>query len=184
MDNNDAPNPSEQENDFSIFKHNNIDSGYFGMGKNENEDEENEEDSDKINDLAEKVEKLNIGKPKRFQPRDYQIKVFEKAKGRNSIIYMETGKGKTIVSIMLIADFLGIDINKDQNPKLDKSKKIIFFVCDTALVDQQKKRISSILNVEVGTIQGKKDKKSKNDYDCFKKKENIPEQIRRQSAQS
>ena len=165
MDNNDAPNPSEQENDFSIFKHNNIDSGYFGVDK-----KENEEDSDKINELAKKVEKLNIEKPKRFQPRDYQIKVFEKAKGRNSIIYMETGKGKTIVSIMLIADFLGIDINKDQNPKLDKSKKIIFFVCDTALVDQQKKRISSILNVEVGTIQGKKDKKSKNDYDSFKKK--------------
>jgi hypothetical protein len=38
------------------------------------------------------------------------------------------------------------------------------------LVDQQKNRISNILKVEVGTIQGKKDKKSKNDYDSFKKK--------------
>jgi len=167
MENNDAPNPSEQDNDFSIFKHQNINSGFFGIGKKDNE---NEEDPDNINELAGKVEKLNIGNQKRFEPRDYQIKVFEKAKDKNSIIYMETGKGKTIVSIMLIAHFLGIDINKDQKPKLDKRKKVIFFVCDTALVDQQKKRISSLLNVEVGTIQGKKDKKSKNDYDCFIKK--------------
>ena len=167
MDNNDAPNPSEQDNDFSIFKHNNINSGFFEIDKNDNE---NEEESNNVNDLAGKIEKLNIEKKKRFEPRDYQIKVFEEAKDKNSIIYMETGKGKTIVSIMLIAHFLGIDINNDQKPKLDKSKKIIFFVCDTALVDQQKNRISSILNVEVGTIQGKKDKKSKNDYDCFKKK--------------
>ena len=167
MENKDAPEPSIEENDFFIFKHNNIDSGYFGIEKNDNE---KKEDINIINELDSKVEKLNIGKKRRFEPRDYQIKVFEKAKDKNSIIYMETGKGKTIISIMLIANFLGIDINKDEIPKLDKKKKIIFFVCDTALVDQQKNRISSILNVEVGTIQGKKDKKSKNDYDYFKKK--------------
>ena len=64
-----------------------------------------------------------------------------------------------------MADLLGIDINNnDKNYKIDKNKKIIFFVCDTALIDQQKHHIESILNIEVGTIQGKKDKKAKNDY--------------------
>jgi len=167
MDYKDAPKPLEQEDDFSVFKHNNIDSGYFGIGQN---DKEKEEDIDKINEISGKIEKLNIGKKRKFEPREYQEIVFQNAKDKNSIIYMETGKGKTIISIMLIANFLGIDINKDENPKIDKKKKIIFFVCDTALVDQQKKRISSLLNVEVGTIQGKKDKKSKNDYEYFKKK--------------
>jgi len=167
MDYKDAPKPLEQEDDFSVFKHNNIDSGYFGIGQN---DKEKEEDIDKINEISGKIEKLNIGKKRKFEPREYQEIVFQNAKDKNSIIYMETGKGKTIISIMLIANFLGIDINKDENPKIDKKKKIIFFVCDTALVDQQKNRISSLLNVEVGTIQGKKDKKSKNDYEYFKKK--------------
>jgi superfamily II DNA or RNA helicase len=170
MDNNDAPNPSEQDNDFSIFKHNNINSGFFEIDKNDNE---NEEESNNVNDLAGKIEKLNIEKKKRFEPRDYQIKVFEEAKDKNSIIYMETGKGKTIVSIMLIAHFLGIDINNDQKQKFDKSKKIIFFVCDTALVDQQKNRISSILNVEVGTIQVKRIKKVKMIMTVLKKSGNL-----------
>ena len=47
---------------------------------------------------------------------------------------------------MLMANYLGIDIiNSSSNkPKIDKNKKIIFFVCDTALIEQQKKAISSI----------------------------------------
>ena len=70
-----------------------------------------------------------------------------------------------------MADLLGIDINyNDKKQKIDKKTKIIFFVCDTALVDQQKNQIESILDIEVGTIQGKKDKKSKNDYETFRRK--------------
>ena len=127
-------------------------------------------------DLVEKIENLNINinnnpKRKALKPRDYQLKIFEKAKGKNSIIYAETGKGKTFISIMLMADLLGIDINNiDKKPKIDENKKIIFFVCNTALVSQQKLEIENNLNIEVGTIQGNKDKKSKNDYEAFRKK--------------
>ena len=86
---------------------------------------------------------------------------------------METGKGKTFISIMLMADLLGIYIlNNDKKAKIDKKIKIVFFVCDTALVNQQKKQIENALDIEVGTIQGKKDKKSKNDYETFKNKWN------------
>ena len=73
---------------------------------------------------------------------------------------------------MLMANFLGIDINNPSSSnkkKIDKNKKIIFFVCDTALIEQQKNAISNILGIEVGTIQGKKNKKSKNEFEFFKK---------------
>ena len=74
---------------------------------------------------------------------------------------------------MLMANHLGIKIcDTENNKKIDKSKKIIFFVCDTALINQQKRHIEEILNIQVGTIQGKKDKKSKSDYETFIKKWN------------
>ena len=111
-------------------------------------------------------------KPKKiWHPRPYQQQIYEQALNQNSIIYAETGKGKTFISIMLMANHLGIDIKKhEKNKKIDKNKKIIFFVCDTALIaliNQQKKHIEEILNIDVGTIQGKKDKKSKSDYEVF-----------------
>ena len=127
------------------------------------------------NEIIEKMEKLNLNEENNkviLKPRDYQQKIFDKAKNQNSIIYVETGKGKTFISIMLMANFLGIDINNPSSSnkkKIDKNKKIIFFVCDTALIEQQKNAISNILGIEVGTIQGKKNKKSKNEYEFFKK---------------
>ena len=129
-----------------------------------------------VNNLNEQMGNLNINnnkpKKKKLIPRDYQIKIYEEAKNKNSILYVETGKGKTFISIMLMANLLGIDIYNEKKPKIDKTKKIIFFVCDTALVDQQRNEIENALEIEVGTIQGKKEKKSKNDYEAFKKKWN------------
>ena len=129
--------------------------------------------NDSMNEIYEKINNLDIkeGNEKIMKPRDYQQKIFDKAKNQNSIIYVETGKGKTFISIMLMANHLGIDINcpYKSNKNIDNNKKIIFLVCDTALIEQQKKAISNILGIEVGTIQGKKNKKCKNDYQLFKK---------------
>lgn len=129
--------------------------------------------NDSISEIYEKINNLDIkeGNEKILKPRDYQQKIFDKAKNQNSIIYVETGKGKTFISIMLMAHHLGIDINSPSksNKNIDNNKKIIFLVCDTALIEQQKKAISNILGIEVGTIQGKKNKKCKNDYQHFKK---------------
>ena len=163
--------PEVEKNPFSIFAKDNImanDHIFFNNDKNNNNKNNND-----VNELINEAKNLSINsKPKKIKliPRDYQIKIYEKAKNQNSIIYVETGKGKTFISIMIMADLLGINIkNNEKKPKINKNIKIIFFVCDTALVDQQKKQIENILNIEVGTIQGKKDKKSKNDYDTFKK---------------
>ena len=168
IENSEAPNP------FSIFNKGNISDDLFGINKNNNNINNNI--SNYNNDIIKKMENLNINKKSKrkiLKPRDYQLKIYENALNQNSIIYVETGKGKTFISIMLMANLLGININNnDKNPKIDKKKKIIFFVCDTALVDQQKNEIENILNIEVGTIQGKKDRKSKNDFDTFRKKWN------------
>ena len=57
------------------------------------------------------------------KPYPYQEKVFEKIKDQdNSIIFMETGKGKTLISIMLIGHILNIDIFK-QNFKKNQSNQ-------------------------------------------------------------
>ena len=130
---------------------------------------------DNLNDMENKNDNKNeIKKDKKiWNPRDYQRQIYEKALTQNSIIYVETGKGKTFIAIMLMAHYLGIDIGQDNtNVQIDKNKKIIFFVCDTALINQQKKHIEEILKIQVGTIQGKKDKKSKRDYEDFIKKWN------------
>lgn len=139
----------------------------------------NFENLSKINISAsffDKQEILENEKPKikkTWHPRPYQQQIYEKALNQNSIIYAETGRGKTFISIMLMAHHLGIDIKKkEENPKIDKNKKIIFFVCNTSLINQQKNHIKEILNVEVGTIQGKKDTKSKSDYEAFLNKWN------------
>ena len=54
-----------------------------------------------------------------MKPYDYKQKIFDVAKDRNSIIYVETGKGKTFISIMLMAHLLGIDINKERNTQIN-----------------------------------------------------------------
>lgn len=110
-----------------------------------------------------------IQNKKVLTPRLYQEKIFEKARHQNSIVYLETGRGKTFVSIMLMADILGINLSAQFHTNIDKNIKIIFLVCDTALIEQQKNVISSNLGIEVGTIQGKKNKKAKSDLEIFRK---------------
>ena len=156
-------NRSAARNPFEDFKKNNF-SIFDSQFLNPQEKEENEENQN--NNENEIKEKKKI-----WLPRPYQKQIYEKALNQNSIIFVETGKGKTFISIMLMANYLGIDINNhENNKKIDENKKIIFFVCDTALINQQKKHIEEILNIQVGTIQGKKDKKSKSDYETFIKK--------------
>ena len=139
MSENENEEQAAPEAEFGVFAKGNISNIMF-FNKNNNINNKINE----VKELIDNTEKLNINKTskkKKLIPRDYQKKIFEKAKNQNSIIYVETGKGKTFISIMLMADLLGIDItNNEKKTKIDKKKKIIFFVCDTALVNQQKKK--------------------------------------------
>ena len=129
-----------------------------------------------IYNIEDKMGNLDIkdgpNKKKKMIPREYQKQIYEKSKEENSIIYAETGKGKTFIAIMLMADFLGIDLQNEKKLNIDKTKKIIFLVCNTSLVNQQQKEISDALNIEVGIFQGRKGKKKKKDYESFKRKWN------------
>jgi endoribonuclease Dicer len=60
-------------------------------------------------------------------PREYQRTIFEEVKDRNAIVFMETGKGKTYISVMLMNYLFG----------KQKGKKVIFLVCEGSLVEQQ-----------------------------------------------
>ena len=162
-ENNGAPTADE----FANFTEDNYTPDTSECRNNYIENDENKENENKI------INENEIKKSKKiWKPKPYQQEIYEKALNQNSIIFVETGKGKTFISIMLMAEHLGIDINNNNpnNAEIDKNKKIIFFVCDTALINQQKKHIKEILNIEVGSIQGGKDKKSKSDYETFIKK--------------
>ena len=133
-------------------------------------EEEKENITIKDNNLIINKSILNLGWQNHIIfPRKYQQEIFEKAKNKNSIIYLDTGRGKTFISIMLMADLLKIKLPVFEKPEFDKNIKIIFLVCDTALIEQQKNTISLNLNLEVGTIQGKKNKKAKSDLITFRK---------------
>ncbi|CAD8115305.1 unnamed protein product [Paramecium sonneborni] len=66
-----------------------------------------------------------------FEFRDYQMELYEKGIGKNSIIYLETGLGKTLVIIMLMWNRLL------KYPK----KKILFLANTIQLVEQQAQQI-------------------------------------------
>ena len=97
------------------------------------------------------------------KPRQYQIDIFKQIQSKNSIIFMETGKGKTLISIMLINK-----IFYEYKQKLRKTQpKVIFLVCDLALIAQQMKEIELNTKLRVNALKGRNSKKSKSDYNEF-----------------
>ena len=130
-----------------------------------------------IKDLDGRINSLNIQSEKKIdlnykinKPYPYQLKIFEQIKDEeNSIIFLETGKGKTLISVMLIGHLLDFDVfdpNKIQ-PK-SKHKKIVFLVCEVALVEQQRLVISNNTSLTVEALSSKKMKKFKGDVKKFR----------------
>ncbi|MEM4396154.1 MAG: DEAD/DEAH box helicase [Candidatus Woesearchaeota archaeon] len=72
-----------------------------------------------------------------IQPREYQRKIFEKAKLYNTLVVLPTGLGKTLIAILLIENRL----------KNYPNSKVLFLAPTKPLVLQHKKSIESILNV-------------------------------------
>ena len=96
-------------------------------------------------------------------PRQYQKDIYNQIRNKNSIIFMETGKGKTLISIMLINK-----IFHEYKQKLRKTPpKVIFLVCDLALVSQQMKEIELNTKLRVNSLKGRNSKKSKSDFNEF-----------------
>lgn len=90
------------------------------------------------------------------KPHDYQLKIFSEIKDDNSIIFMETGQGKTFLSVMMINQITSGFYMKQQDSKNKTNKKIIFLVCDVVLVEQQSKVIECNTNLRVKSFTGGK----------------------------
>ena len=74
--------------------------------------------------------------------RDYQKEIYENAKNKNGIIFLETGTGKTFISLMLSCYYLN---------KTNRQKKIAFLANTVQLVRQQYKAIGDmdIINAQM-----------------------------------
>ncbi|GJJ70535.1 endoribonuclease Dicer [Entomortierella parvispora] len=95
-------------------------------------------------------------------PRQYQKELFAKARDGNVIAVMDTGSGKTLVSVMLIKEMLDRE-RAAQRPK--EEKKLCFFVVNNVpLVYQQAAVIRANCGMKVLELSGEKiaDKKFSN----------------------
>lgn len=85
-----------------------------------------------------------------IKPRDYQIEAFEFAKSHNSIIFLDTGAGKTLISILLIQHLF----SSSWKIRKEKQKLCLFLVTTVNLVDQQASAIRKHSDVKVKTLHG------------------------------
>lgn len=92
-------------------------------------DEENEKFKHHQKSFAPKEEpQKEDSKKKPIHFREYQKEIYEKAKDKNGILYLETGTGKTFISLMLSFYYLQKD---------NRTKKIAFLANTVQLVRQQ-----------------------------------------------
>ncbi|KAF2103329.1 ATP-dependent helicase dcl1 [Rhizodiscina lignyota] len=85
-------------------------------------------------------------------PREYQLELFERAKQQNIIAVLDTGSGKTHISVLLLRHVIDQEL---EGRAAGKPPKISFFLVDSvALVMQQHAVLSCNLNQNVDRIHG------------------------------
>ncbi|XP_073126907.1 endoribonuclease Dicer homolog 1 isoform X2 [Henckelia pumila] len=104
--------------------------------------------NEKINKGDEDLEENKVDEPKEKLPeeqaRQYQLDVLEQAKSRNTIAFLETGAGKTLIAVLLIKS-ISVELQK-QNKKL----LAVFLVPKVPLVYQQAEVIRERTGYQVG----------------------------------
>ncbi len=99
------------------------------------------------------------GPPTLVTPRDYQQTLINFAKSQNSIIYLDTGLGKTLIAIYVIKDLFqeAPSVNKltegwhlkSMVPPTADSPKAFFVVKTRNLIKQQSKAIDKLTGLKV-----------------------------------
>ncbi|EDK31487.2 dicer-related RNase III protein Dcr2p, putative (macronuclear) [Tetrahymena thermophila SB210] len=102
-------------------------------------DESSDEDDEEIfkDQVSPKINEQ--GKNTIYEIRNYQKELFKNSYSKNSIIYLETGAGKTMIATMLINYFF------QKQKKAPQKKKIIFLANTVQLVKQQYAEIKNNL---------------------------------------
>ncbi|WOL09052.1 endoribonuclease [Canna indica] len=79
-----------------------------------------------------------------FEPRSYQVAIYEMALQRNTIAVLDTGSGKTMIAVMLIKHF-----GKELNNGGDQRRLIVFLAPTVPLVTQQYEEIKNHTDLSV-----------------------------------
>ncbi|KAI8332965.1 putative dicer-like protein [Choanephora cucurbitarum] len=87
-------------------------------------------------------------------PREYQYELLKKAISENVIAVLDTGAGKTLISVMLIKHMLAIEAQKAEADAKYKRKLIFFIVDRVPLVFQQANVIKSNCDARLKEICG------------------------------
>ena len=92
------------------------------------------------------------------EPKNYQLDILNFAKNNNTIVFLETGLGKTYIAIMLIKEIFGEPLNSnymDRVPYSKKSNKKILFLCKTVgLLIQQAKVLKYNTSLKIFKLYG------------------------------
>ncbi|XP_039124414.1 endoribonuclease Dicer homolog 3a-like isoform X1 [Dioscorea cayenensis subsp. rotundata] len=87
---------------------------------------------------------------KDFEPRSYQVEVFDVAVRRNTIAVLDTGAGKTMIAVMLIRHFI------DEAMATGDGRRVVFLAPTVHLVTQQYEVIKLHTGLEVECYYGAK----------------------------
>ena len=106
-------------------------------------------------------------------PKPYQIEMLEKAKQRNTIIFLETGMGKTYIGIMLIKEIFGEPLEANAKNEVDyvkkTDKKVLCLFQTVSLLLQQSKVIKHNTNLKVLRLYGNNEKSAFYNHSKFNK---------------
>ena len=107
------------------------------------------------------------------EPKSYQKELLEKAKQKNTIIFLETGMGKTYIGIMLIKEIFGEPLNANAKNEIDyvkkTDKKVLCLFQTVSLLLQQSKVIKHNTNLKVLRLYGNNEKSAFFNHSKFNK---------------
>ena len=99
--------------------------------------------------------------------------MLEKAKERNTIIFLETGMGKTYIGIMLIKEIFGEPLNANAKNEIDyvkkTNKKVLCLFQTVSLLLQQSKVIKHNTNLKILRLYGNNEKSAFFNHSKFNK---------------
>lgn len=88
-------------------------------------------------------------------PREYQLDLFERAKGKNIIVVLDTGSGKTLIAVLLLNHMLEEEVKSRAEEVQARIPKTAFFIVEkVALCMQQHRVLRHNLGYPIGIIHG------------------------------